>query len=173
MIKYINGFEGLYRVTSNGIIFNKEGRKNSQHTLNSGYKYVDLYKNGNRTRKMIHRIVAETFLNPIEGKSIVNHKDGCKTNNDISNLEWSTYSENTKHAFDNGLIEVKNRKIRTDYSGVEKAVIKMDLDGNELERYESAVKAIKDVGLKNSGNISSCCKGEKKTCGGFKWKYAS
>lgn len=54
----------------------------------------------------IHRLVAETFiLNPL-GKPCVNHIDGNKLNNNVNNLEWVTISENTMHAYKNGLLKI-------------------------------------------------------------------
>lgn len=50
-----------------------------------------------------HRLVANAFIPHVEGKDFVNHKDGCKQNNKVSNLEWCTKSENTQHAFATGL----------------------------------------------------------------------
>ena len=51
----------------------------------------------------IHRIVASEFIDNPENKRTVNHKDGNKSNNHIDNLEWATYSENSKHAWETGL----------------------------------------------------------------------
>ena len=51
----------------------------------------------------IHRIVASEFINNPENKRTVNHKDGNKSNNHIDNLEWATYRENNRHAWQTGL----------------------------------------------------------------------
>lgn len=49
--------------------------------------------------KTIHRIVAENFIPLVEGKNIINHIDGNRLNNNVSNLEWCTYSENIIHSY--------------------------------------------------------------------------
>lgn len=77
---------------------------------NPGYKFVVLRKNGTSKNKMIHRLVAETFLNnPMD---CINHKDGDKSNNDVDNLEWCTYSENRFHAYKTGLSPQKGNPKR-------------------------------------------------------------
>ncbi len=75
----------------------------------NGYMFVNLYSvSGAHKMKSVHRIVAEAFLENPENKPCVNHIDGDKTNNSISNLEWCTHSENSIHAVSIGLIkEVK------------------------------------------------------------------
>ena len=65
-----------------------------------GYFYVSL---GSKTKKEVHYFVAITFLGPRSQGKEVNHKDGDKSNNCASNLEWVTRSQNVKHAFDNKL----------------------------------------------------------------------
>ena len=55
----------------------------------------------------VHRIVAGAFIPNILDKPFINHKDGNKLNNDMSNLEWVTASENTMHAYESGLMNKK------------------------------------------------------------------
>lgn len=72
-----------------------------------GYYYVNIYKNNNRKTVKNHRLVAEAFIPNPENKPEVNHKDGDKLNNKISNLEWVTSSENIYHAVHTGLFTEK------------------------------------------------------------------
>ncbi len=70
--------------------------------LSYGYKVIRLFSKIYRA----HRIIAETFIPNPENKPEVNHIDGNKSNNDISNLEWVTPSENNQHAYDTGLAKL-------------------------------------------------------------------
>jgi len=73
--------------------------------LNSmGYYRTDLKKDGLRKRYFNHRLVAQTFIHNAENKPCINHIDGNKLNNHVSNLEWCTFSENSKHAYKTGLV---------------------------------------------------------------------
>lgn len=88
-------------VRTTGQVFNKLQHKFIHQSLNSnGYMLVSVEGKPYR----VHRLIAETFLQDSEdyGKD-VNHKDGVKTNNNLSNLEWCTRSHNIQHAIDTGL----------------------------------------------------------------------
>ncbi len=78
--------------------FNKPGQliKSSE---NDGYLYVDLYKNNKFKTISVHRLVAQAFL-PCENfeNLVINHIDGDRTNNHVTNLEWVTQKENVEHA---------------------------------------------------------------------------
>ena len=68
-----------------------------------GYLHVNLWHGGKSKHFSIHRLVAIAFIPNPENKPEVNHIDGNKLNNRVSNLEWVTSSENQRHAFDMGL----------------------------------------------------------------------
>jgi hypothetical protein len=95
-----------YYVTENGKVFSKkygELRELKPSLTRRGYLQVILMINKKRIRYSVHRLIAECYLPNSENKDTVNHKDGIKTNNHVSNLEWCTQSENIRHAFANGL----------------------------------------------------------------------
>lgn len=105
--KKIKGYPDYY-VSNFGRVKSYYGRTNGEvlqgHLVNSGYKTVALYTAPKTsTRKSIHRLVAEAFIPNPENKPQVNHIDGDRFNNAVTNLEWVTCSENTQHAYDKEL----------------------------------------------------------------------
>ena len=106
--KDIKGFEGLYQVSNLGEVkslnyrgHGKEKLLKQSHT--NGYPVVVLYINGDKFQKYIHRLVAETFIPNPNNLPQVNHIDGVKMNNNVSNLEWCSVAHNLVHAIDTGL----------------------------------------------------------------------
>lgn len=109
-LKEIKDFKDRYMVSDDGRIFSLRdfsGRKRfiekKQYTDKYGYKCCMLYKNGEKKHVTIHRVVATAFLENKENYPQVNHIDGNKSNNMVSNLEWCTASYNVQHSYDNGL----------------------------------------------------------------------
>jgi hypothetical protein len=96
-----------YIVSTSGKVYNRKNNHIMKISLRAGYIHVGLSISGKSKTYKVHRLVAECFIpNPLN-KKLVNHKDGNKENNKLSNLEWMTHKENTQHAIDNGLIERK------------------------------------------------------------------
>ena len=71
--------------------------------IHTGYLRVTLYKDGKTKSHYVHVLVAKAFIPNPENKSDVNHINGIKADNRVENLEWTTRSENIRHAFDMGL----------------------------------------------------------------------
>ena len=92
----------------------KEPKILKQNMSTTGYLKIKIRINGVKKDYKVHRLVAMAFLDPVQGKEFVNHIDGNKTNNDVSNLEWCNRSENMQHAYRMGLIvrEKKPKAIR-------------------------------------------------------------
>jgi len=81
----------------------KKSKLKASNDRGNGYLFTTLFNNYVARSPTIHRLVAETFIPNPYNKACVNHKDGNKLNNCLSNLEWVTYSENTLHAYKTGL----------------------------------------------------------------------
>jgi hypothetical protein len=93
----VRGYEGRYEVSDTGQVKGPRGpRKPSFHS--KGYVQVNLHNDGTRKWFYVHRLVATHFIPNPNHCAQVNHKDGNKTNNVVSNLEWCTASENAIHA---------------------------------------------------------------------------
>lgn len=104
MTKQIQEFDN-YLIDEDGNVFNQQTNKVLKGSIGeNGYRYYRLSKNGKKKMFYAHRLVAEAFIDNPENYPVVNHKDGNKLNNNVSNLEWVSYSDNTKHAYDQGLI---------------------------------------------------------------------
>lgn len=101
----INGFEGHYQISNHGRVrsLKRQRPKILKDRVNAfGYHHVSLLKDRKATEKLVHRLVAEHFLDTTP-KETVNHKDGNKINNHVSNLEWATREEQMIHAYKNKL----------------------------------------------------------------------
>lgn len=168
--KVIKGFE-RYSVSNEGnVINNITGHSISQRRASNGYMRVNLRKGNCKYEKpktaSVHRLVAEAFLMPVEGKNYVNHKDGDKTNNKVENLEWCTARENTIHSFITGLqINPKGKN-----NPLSKIVYQFTLDNKLINKFYGTKEAERCTGVR-SGDISACCNGKQKTAKGYKWSY--
>jgi hypothetical protein len=99
---YVVSKEGVF-TTSTGRKITKKRARMSTFIAKKGHVRVNLYDNGRQMKFSIHRLVALAFIPNPDNKEFVNHKDGNKLNNHVSNLEWATRQENEDHAFATGL----------------------------------------------------------------------
>ena len=106
-MKDIPGWEGLYSCDTKGQIYSYRSNKFLRPSKNKrGYLHVTFTKDGKRYDYRVQRLIAITFLENPENKSQVNHIDGNKLNNYLSNLEWVTPEENIQHAKEHNLFKV-------------------------------------------------------------------
>jgi hypothetical protein len=117
------GYENLYEVSNLGRIrslnrkvFRKHWTGVDSHMVYKGkmipfwvtpkgYFRLTLNKDSKKSNHLVHRLVANAFIPKIEGKELINHKNGVKSDNRVENLEWVTNQENIIHAYQNGLFK--------------------------------------------------------------------
>ena len=178
-------YEGLYKVSNLGRIlslnYNNTGKAKLMNPYEDtgGYLQVELRKNGEYKTCLVHRLVAETFLDNPENKPCVNHKiegdEGKKINMIIFNedgtidkekstIEWTTYEENNNYA-------TRNERIAKAMTNGKqsKPVLQFTLDDEFVREWPSASECGRN-GF-HFGAVAACCRGEKPQYKGFKWMY--
>lgn len=158
--KPIIGYEN-YLVSNYGNVV-RDGRPISKHMHRQGYIKYRLYKNGVQRSFYAHRLVALAFIAGVPGKEYVNHIDGMKSNNHVSNLEWCTVSENQRHAYDK---IGKNMPKGANHHRAS-AVICL----NTGKKYLTINEAVVELGVSHA-NVVKVCKGERSHTKGFQFKY--
>lgn len=165
--KDIKGYEGLYQVSNLGRVKSfkkwKMVRCPDEYILsprpnNRGYYSVTLYKDTERHKFLVHRLVAEAFLPNPNNYTCVNHKDEDKGNNCAENLEWCTYLYNNNYG------TAKLRKMLTVSYPVEQYLP----TGELVAIYTTIAFAERFTGV-NRRLITQCIRGDSQTGGGYVW----
>ena len=166
-----------YSINENGEIRNDLTGKTRKAHVNkhNGYLYVDLWKDNKSSKFPIHKLLAEAFIpNPLN-KPTVDHKDGNRTNNSLSNLRWATYSEQNSRFNEVG---VRSQKVKVTHYREERKKrggghVKW-LDVDMVLYFDRIVDVAKHFDV-TTGNISAMLKngtiGRRGKMRGYKFEY--
>lgn len=174
--KYIKGYENLYQISNlgrvksmgNGNSSNSKERILKPTTNNKGYLYIGLCKDGKVKYYLVHRLVANSFIDNPDNYNEVNHINEDKTDNRVNNLEWCSREYNINYG---SRIE-RARNSNINHPSTSKPIYSVNKTTNEIIYYQSINDAERITGIYSS-NICSCLKGKLKSTGGYKWHYAS
>lgn len=160
----IPGYGGRYMASADGHIYGPSGKELNTHMDKWGYLTVGLRfpKSRKKVCRFVHRLVALAFL-PCDHpeKYQINHKNECKTDNSVGNLEWCDENYNQHYG------TKRERQIMTHSI----PVLRLSDTGEVIGRYESATVAARQLGLCQS-NIWAALNGKRKFAYGSRWIVA-
>ena len=171
--KDIKNYEDCYQVSSYGRIRSKDreflrpykddfriyrrsGKVLTPYPTPKGYLLIDLKSD----TKVVHRIVAEHFIENPENKAQVNHKDNVKSNNHIDNLEWVTNQENMTHG----------QQFKS-YDYLKKPIAQIDINSGEVVKIWESTRDARRAGYTFVDKVANENYPHYKTCKGYYWKY--
>lgn len=151
-----------YYITDTGDVYSRNGRgtgrikklKPQKHKNN--YMSIGLQKNNSTHQKLVHRLVAEAFIQNPENKPCINHKNCIRNDNRLENLEWCTYKENALYAY-----MVSNYEPR-----FKKKVVCLETK----ETFSSVMAAARKLNIKPYF-LYNHLDGQVKQCKGTHWRY--
>lgn len=155
-VKRIELFGRPYFVSADGCIYIRPGKEMTRYADTYGYEYISIRRNGRRKKYLTHRLVADAFIPNPKRLPQVNHIDGNKKNNNVSNLEWVNNSDNQMHS----------RYVLGNKTGFDDVPVECVESG---ETFISTRDAWRKTGVSYS-HISECASGKRKTAGGFHWR---
>jgi hypothetical protein len=140
-----------YKISSDGRVWSNQFRIIMKSFMDNGYISVNLASDKTTARSgvyKVHLLVAMAYIGPIPPAHQVNHVNGIKTDNNVTNLEITTGSENCQHAVDTGL---------RDYG----VVIQLNQFGEEIDRFRNAAEAEKKTGILSKTILAAIARGTK------------
>lgn len=182
------GYEGKYQVSSYGRVkslideYGHYREKIMKQCFNKfGYLRVGIRKDGKQKNCPVHRLVAIAFIpnpNPNNFKC-VNHKDECKTNNCVDNLEWCDHKYNNIYGTRLERIDYKAIAAKIDYKAISEKQRNRQDQSKKVYQYTKDYKLVnvwestKEAGRNGytQSSISACCRGELKSHRGYIFSY--
>lgn len=177
--KDIPGTNGHYQISNLGRVKSNSFMRSNGHSFylqkgrilkpfmeKCGHLKIGLRINGKSCKFKVHRLVGMAFIPNPENKPEIDHINTNTLDNRVENLRWVTSKENHANPLTKQHVIDTRKRINYKYF---KPVIALSSD-KQIE-----FNSIKDASLKLkicSAHISSCCKGKRKTAGGYKWQYA-
>lgn len=193
--KDVIGFEGLYQVSNLGRIKSLYNGNVTYGTLDKGgYMFYSLYKNRKRHRKLVHRLVAQSFIPNLENKPEIDHINCVRDDNRVENLRWVTPKENVNNPITMSRLKFRTRGVMSQEArerlskarkgksiftkeqieiirlANSKPVVQLSLNGDFIKEWVSASEAGRWLGV-SSVAIRNCCSRKVNTSLGFKWYY--
>ncbi len=158
--KPVKEYSDRYLISNTGDVLSLKTNKILKQELRRGYLSVQLFNGKRYKHYSIHRLIADHFIDNPYNYLYVNHKDENKLNNNVNNLEWCTAAYNVNY----GTAKERAR---------EKKIIGVSMflkDGTFIRDFDSIITAQRIMHIPNP-NIVKCCKGKRKTAGGYIWRY--
>lgn len=157
----VRGYTGVYQVSNLGRV--RRVAPDSTRVLkpwrhNAGYSCVTLSLNKKESKPLVHRLVAEAFLPNPANKPQINHINGVKTDNRVTNLEWCSNRENALHS----------ANVLGNESTIPKRPVRCVDTGEVFNSARNAARAVGGC----SQNIVKCCQGKRGHHKGLRWAYA-
>lgn len=181
-----------YLASKNGRIYSKPYKKFLKSINRRGFEEVQLANKGNKKSFLLHNLIADMFIEKAEGKNLVGHKNGDKSDNRVENLFRCTQGDLNKlgHkrvAGKNDEIEIivgNNKPILKEIKQVDpqvktlsaninknaQKIVQKDKDGKQIAIFDSCDRAAIALNM-NASNIKKVCQGKTKSAGGYKWEY--
>lgn len=174
--KDIDGYNGDYQISNFGRVKSlkhKTPKIMRLKTNNKGYKWVALISNGKQGNFLVHRLVASHFLPNENNFPIINHIDENPANNNVDNLEWCTYSYNTKKStkFYDHYRELKKspRTKNSKHKDTARGVCQLS-NGQVIKKFKNSLE-VKNICGFDQSFILSVCRNKRKSAYGYQWQF--
>ena len=163
----IEGYEGIYEVDKDGSVWSLNYNRTGQRKRRSlapnkdGYLVVSLCKDGKRKTCRVHLLVLNAYLPKPSPDLEILHKNSKPADNRLGNLKWGSHVENINDPHHRAL----QSEVMTNHPSLSMRVLCVETG----EVYPSIQEASRRTSI-NRGNISACCRGKRKTAGGYHWR---